>query len=171
MDDRSAGSTTALSRWQPWAAFALTAFALHWTWEMVQAPLYESMRTLSLAAATWQCTAASVGDVALTLLAYAAVAAAAGRTWLLRPRRAELAGYLAVGLLLTAALELLSVRVWGRWSYAPGMPRVLGVGLAPLLQWIVVPLATLWIVRRHLARRVGLTVSPARSSHTPGGST
>lgn len=39
-----------------------------------------------------------------------------------------------------------------RWSYAPGMPRVLGVGVAPIAQWIIVPLLVLWVSRLNLRR-------------------
>ncbi len=39
------------------------------------------------------------------------------------------------------------------WNYLPTMPLVPGtdIGLVPLLQWIVLPLLTVWFVRRQLA--------------------
>ncbi len=143
----------ALSRAQPWAALTVAAFPLHWAWEMLQAPLYGSMRSLSGWEATRLCTVATVGDVAIGLISYAAVVALVGnRSWLLHLRPARITGYLAVGLALTIVLEILSVQRWGRWSYAPSMPRVLGVGITPLAQWIIVPLLTIWVVRWYLAR-------------------
>lgn len=143
-------------RTQPWAALALGAFGLHWTWEMLQGSLYASMKTLSLANATWQCTAASIGDVVITLFAYGIVAAGVGsRTWLLHARLPRVTAYLVTGLVITVALEMLNVQYLNRWSYAPSMPLVLGVGLAPLAQWFVVPIASLWIARRYI-RRVAL---------------
>jgi hypothetical protein len=145
-----AAKPAGMARAQPWAALAVTSLLLDWTWEMLQAPLYASMRILPTANATWICTVASGGDVLIALFAYGAIAAAVqDRAWLLQVSVYRVAGYVAIGLFITVALEFLSVEKWGRWSYAPSMPRVLGVGLAPLLQWIAVPLATLWIVRRH----------------------
>jgi hypothetical protein len=38
-----------------------------------------------------------------------------------------------------------------RSSYAPAMPLLAGIGLVPIAQWIVLPLITLWLTRRHLA--------------------
>ena len=141
----------ALSAWQPWAALAVIAFVLNFGWEMLQAPLYESMAGLSWEKATWLCSQASAGDAVITLAAYGSVAVLAGsRAWIARPRATHVTGYLAGGLVLTVVLELLNVYALGRWAYGSGMPRVLGVGLAPLTQWLVVPLASLWVTRSYL---------------------
>lgn len=43
--------------------------------------------------------------------------------------------------------EWLNVSVRGSWGYADGMPTVLGIGLAPLAQWIAVPFAAIFAVR------------------------
>lgn len=62
-----------------------------------------------------------------------------------------------VGILLAGNFELWAIYVSHRWSYGamPVIP-VLGVGLTPLLQMIVVPLATLmlcrWTARRDSVR-------------------
>ena len=32
------------------------------------------------------------------------------------------------------------------------MPRLLGIGVAPLAQWIVVPVMTLWLAKFYLKR-------------------
>ena len=40
----------------------------------------------------------------------------------------------------------------GRWEYAEAMPRLplLGTGLAPLLQWLLIPPLVIWLVRRQI---------------------
>jgi hypothetical protein len=55
----------------------------------------------------------------------------------------------AIGLGYTVASERLNVGLV-RWTYAEAMPvvPVLDVGLAPLLQWIAVPLAAFWLLGR-----------------------
>jgi hypothetical protein len=35
----------------------------------------------------------------------------------------------------------------GLWSYAETMPTVAGVGVAPALQWVVIPMLMLWLAR------------------------
>ena len=58
--------------------------------------------------------------------------------------------FLAVGLIATIALEYLNTEILGRWTYGPEMPRlpILGTGLAPIAQWVVIPIVVLWYLRR-----------------------
>ncbi len=58
----------------------------------------------------------------------------------------------AGGLLTTLVMEVLSTQVWNRWAYAPAMPIIpgTGVGLAPVLQWLIVPSVALLLVGRRL---------------------
>ena len=55
-------------------------------------------------------------------------------------------------LLAGLVLEPLATGPLGRWAYAEGMPVVplLGVGLSPALQWILLPPLVAWFVRRQL---------------------
>ena len=46
---------------------------------------------------------------------------------------------LAAGLGFTIFSEWYNVYVVGAWAYQPTMPLVAGIGLTPLLQWVVVP--------------------------------
>ena len=57
---------------------------------------------------------------------------------------------MAAGVGYTVFSEWLNTAVRGSWAYADAMPIVpwLGIGLAPLLQWIVVPCVAFWLVRR-----------------------
>lgn len=143
-----------LAWWKPWTALASVTFALQFAWEMLQAPLYANMTDVGPVEGSRICATAALGDVVITLLVYGAAAAVAGtRTWVLRPRPGIVAPYLALGIVVTAAIEVLAVYRIGRWSYGAAMPRVAGVGLAPLAQWVVVPILTLWLIRRWLKHR------------------
>ena len=77
------------------------------------------------------------------------------RRRVLRPTARQAAGFVAVGLAITLVVEWLATRVLHRWAYAGAMPvvpvlPVLGVGVSPLLQWLVLPPLVLWFVRRQL---------------------
>jgi hypothetical protein len=78
-----------------------------------------------------------------------------GRDWPLRPSAAQVAGFAAMGIIVTIAFELLATKVWGRWSYSEEMPviPILEVGLIPLLQWMVLPPLIVWFVHRQLTPR------------------
>ena len=149
--DQARRAARVLPWWQPWAAVAGFAALVHFAWEMLQVPYFRDMPTAPHWQAVRTCAVATVGDVVLTLVAYGAVAAVAGsRVWLGRPGAVRMAGYLLVGIVVTASAEYLSVHVLGRWAYRPGAPTVLGLGLTPLLQWILLPPLTLWLARGHL---------------------
>lgn len=144
--------------WQPWTAVGLFALLLHFVWEMLQFPLFIGMSAAPHGEATRACLIATLGDAAIILIGYGCAAAVTrSRLWALRPGTAGIAVYLAVGLALALLAEYIAVRVLARWSYAPAMPTVLGIGLAPLLQWVVVPPLILWLVRTHVAGRTALS--------------
>lgn len=42
--------------------------------------------------------------------------------------------YVALGLAITVAVELLLVAVWRRWAYTDAMPTIIGLGLSLLLR-------------------------------------
>jgi hypothetical protein len=112
------------------------------------------------------CTRATLGDVAIALLAYAGGAAAVRRRdWLAARPGPAFGVYLSTGLAVTVVIERLSVGVLGRWAYDPELPRVAGVGVAPVLQWIALPPLTLWLARRHVRpRRERTTAGPERGA-------
>ncbi len=88
------------------------------------------------AQATRACLQGTVGDAVIMLLAYTLVALAARGLWA------------------------------ASWTYQPTMPLLpgTGVGLVPLLQWVVLPLLTVWFARRQLAGRVETCARDATAS-------
>ena len=130
--------------------FALFTFLFHFAWEILQAPLFARMPMVSHWLATLVCLKATFGDIGIALASFSA-GAVADKTWawFVNPSKTALAIYLATGVLITIAFEWYAVYWAGRWSYSELMPIVplLRVGLAPLLQWIALPLAVLFFLR------------------------
>ena len=144
----------------PEFSVAVFALLLNFPWEILQVPLFAGMASAPYAEAIEGCIQATLGDLLITLLAYGAVALAAkNRLWNLAPSGRQVAAFIGIGLSITALIEWLATH--GRWvkswAYSTSMPLLpgTGIGLTPLLQWIVVPLLVLWFVRRQLARRGG----------------
>lgn len=138
--------------------FSLTVFALllNFPWEVLQAQLFEGMAAAPHSAVISACLQATLGDVVILLLAHASVAVVTRRRrWLLALARREVAGFVAVGIAITATIEWLATRGhWAQtWAYSSAMPVIpgIGVGLSPLLQWVVVPPIVLWFARRQSA--------------------
>lgn len=136
---------------QPELFLLLLTFAFNTTWEFVQDPLYAGLAALPHEQVRIACLKAASGDAAITLLAfYASALIARSRYWFMDQGRLAFLVWFAVGLLITVALERHATTT-GRWAYVPAMPVIpgLGVGLAPLSQWIVIPAVLLFLLRTH----------------------
>ena len=139
----------------PELAVFIFAFLLNLVWEFLQAPLYEGMAET----AHWQgiktCAQASVADGVIMLVGFWSTALLwRTRYWVLRPTTRQVVVFSGVGIAITIVAEYLATTqgwTWG-WAYADAMPVVpiIGTGLSPLLQWVVLPPLTIWFVRRHL---------------------
>lgn len=132
---------------------ALFAFLLNYPWEFLQVPFFEAMAAAPHWDAVRFCTRATLGDAGIALIAFWAVAAwVRSRAWILEPNTKHVVGFVAVGLAITVAFEWLATEILGRWAYAERMPTLplLGTGILPLAQWIILPPIIAWFVRRQL---------------------
>lgn len=134
-----------------YAVVTLPMFAL---WELAHAPLYTLWIDAGPAAAWQAALHCTLGDAVIAFAcALAAALLARAMPWFGRAHRTE-ALIVATGLLTTIAIEWISTQWLGRWTYRESMPvdPILGIGLSPLAQWIVVPVVALWILRRRTGR-------------------
>jgi hypothetical protein len=133
---------------------ALHALGINFVWEMLQAPLFVGMLEMPRWDATALCLQAAAGDAVMIVIAFAVVALGTrDPTWMLRLRPGRLGAFASLAALQGLALEWLSLQL-ERWTYGPDMPiePLFGLGLGPILQWLILPLAILWALRRRLLR-------------------
>jgi len=135
---------------------AFFALLLNFPWEILQSPLFEGMANAPHWTIVKVCSWATLGDALIMLMAYWLVAAQArSRHWIMSPTKFQLLLFVTVGVVITVAIEWLVLRgLWFEaWKYSPLMPVIpgIGIGLSPLLQWIVLPPLVAWLVRRQLA--------------------
>lgn len=142
---------------QPEFNIVTFAFLLNYPWEFLQVPLYLVHPGVSHWDVIKTCSIAAVGDALIMLVSYWTVAIAArARWWILRPAARQLLAFVAVGIIITIGIEYFATGsdhpALG-WRYAPAMPvlPLVHVGLAPLLQWLVLPPLAVWFVRRQLS--------------------
>ena len=141
--------------------YLVASAVLHPVWEILQLPLYTLWTTGTLrqqAFAVLHCTIGDVMIAGLSLLLGLTIASRA--TWPGEGTRSVWLLTMLFGVGYTLYSEWLNVSVRGTWGYSAMMPifPLIGTGLAPLLQWIVVPTLvqrfTLgrvpWICRRDL---------------------
>lgn len=132
-------------RWMVGAALLLV---VHYAWEMLQAPWFREMAGLPMRNHALPCLRAAFGDLTISSVGYAVVAALYRRPrWPFEDRWAIPAlAWMAFGFAATVLIERFSL-AWGRWSYTEAMPTVAGVGVLPLAQWVLVPVVVLIPVR------------------------
>lgn len=136
----------------PWLALGLIVFTMNFAWEMAQGGLFANMRALPFWTATRRCLLASLGDLVIASLAFLCAATVVRDVrWPIRkPVFVSLTLFLASGILVAIVIEKSAVAT-GRWSYGAHMPTIAGVGLLPLLQWLLLPafevLAFRWLSR------------------------
>lgn len=138
---------------------ALFAFLLNYPWEFLQVPFFEAMPEMAHWDAIVFCTRATLGDVLIALVAYWAVSLGRrNRAWIRQPDVAAIVGFVLVGVVITIGLEWHATEIQGRWQYGDLMPTLplLGTGLTPLLQWILLPPLIVWLARRQILGQVSL---------------
>lgn len=138
---------------QPEVNVAVFAFLLNFVWETWQLPLYEGAASIPYWNNLKGCTVATLGDVVIALSAFWITAGVIrSRWWIVHPTLRQIAGFVLVGVLVTIVLETWATGSLHRRSYAEAMPTLplLGTGLMPVLQWIVLPSVTIDFVGRQL---------------------
>lgn len=124
-----------------WAGLSLP---LHLGWEIAQLPLYSLWREADLLRIAWAVLHCTAGDVLIAVSTFALVSAGLrGTDWPARSPRRGLAKLLIGGVAYTAFSEWFNVYRLGSWAYSDAMPTLWGIGLAPILQWLLVPTLTL----------------------------
>ena len=126
----------------------LLGFLLNFLWESVQCPwLYEGMADVGHDAGVLMCMRATLGDVNILLVAFWLVSISQrSRAWIFARDPAPLAAFVLIGVAITIAYEIVATHA-GWWTYSAAMPTFLGVGLAPVLQWILIPPAIVAFMR------------------------
>ena len=133
---------------RPMVRWTLLSALLNLVWEVGQVPLYTlwtERDAKGIALAIAHCTLGDMLVAGGTFL----VAAVVTRSWNWSRSRPGMGAAIAIptGIAYTAFSEWWNVSVVRAWAYAESMPQVFGIGLSPLLQWLVVPLLALALLR------------------------
>lgn len=132
--------------------FAISAI-LHLIWEILQLPLYTIWSTGSsaeIAFAVLHCTTGDLMIASLSLLI--ALLLVGSRSWPAERFTSVMMATIIIGIGYTVYSEWVNTAVRKTWQYSNLMPTlpVLGTGLSPLIQWLIVPWIAFSAVRyRH----------------------
>jgi hypothetical protein len=141
----------AMARAGVWLALA---FGLNLIWEIAQVRLYTLWDEANLETIAWALLHCTAGDVMIASALFALAGMALRRVdW---PAANPWSGGVMVVIgatAYTAWSEWYNVYRAGNWAYAASMPTILGIGLAPLLQWLTLPPLLILACRRFGAFR------------------
>jgi hypothetical protein len=125
------------SRVSLWSALA---FVLNLIWEIAHVRLYTIWMEADGPVIAWAILHCSLGDVVIALTMFALIGAAMRHLdW---PASHPWTGgtmFVAGAVVFTAWSEWQNVYRAGNWGYTESMPTIFGVGLSPLLQWVILP--------------------------------
>jgi hypothetical protein len=120
-----------------WSALA---FVLNLTWEIAQVRLYTIWTEADRLSVAWALLHCSLGDVVIALSIYVLAGAALRRAdWPASRPWAGSAIAVIGALAYTAWSEWYNVYRAGSWGYSASMPLFFGIGVSPLLQWLILP--------------------------------
>lgn len=129
------------------------SIAIHFVWEILQLPLYTLWSTGTVRQQAFAVLHCTIGDAMIAALAMLLALVLTNEAhWPQRGTGRVFMVSLTLGIAYTIYSEWLNVSVRGSWAYAPKMPLVpiLGTGLSPLLQWVLVPSIAQWVAVNRL---------------------
>jgi hypothetical protein len=117
-------------------------------WELAQLPLYTIWTERPHRAAFLAALHCTAGDVAIAAVTLIVALLLFGRTWPAMNFLRVAVATIVLAVAYTIFSEWLNISIRVAWRYSPLMPAIpwLGTGVAPLLQWIVVPSVAFFLV-------------------------
>ena len=120
-----------------WSALS---FSLNLVWEISHVGLYTIWREADGLRIAWSVFHCTLGDVVIAVAGFALAAIVLWRAnW---PLSHPWTGGVVVvigAITFTTWSEWYNVYRAGAWGYATNMPLIFGIGLTPLLQWLILP--------------------------------
>ena len=120
--------------------WSVLAFSLNLLWEISHVGLYTIWREANGVRIAWSLFHCTVGDVVIAVAGFALAAIVLWRAnWpLSRPWTGSVIVVIST-VAFTTWSEWYNVYRADAWGYAPSMPLIFGIGLTPLLQWLILP--------------------------------
>ncbi len=109
-------------------------------WEVAHLPLYTAWSTETPAFLAFAVAHCTLGDLLIAAAALAlSLLVVARERWPAEGYARVAVTATVLGVVYTAFSEWLNLVVRQSWAYSPLMPVIGGIGLTPLLQWLVIP--------------------------------
>ena len=128
-----------------WSALA---FSFNLAWEIAHVRLYTLWTEADGLGVAWALFHCTLGDVVIALGAFLLAAIVLGRIdWPVSRPAAGSIFVVASTVAYTSWSEWYNVYRVGSWRYTELMPTIFGIGLSPLLQWLILPVVMVIVYR------------------------
>jgi hypothetical protein len=122
------------------ALWSALAFVFNLAWEIAHVRLYTIWAAADATGIAWALFHCTLGDVLIALVLFSLIGIVLRRAdW---PASRPWAGGVIVvigAMAFTVWSEWYNVYRAGNWGYTSSMPLLFGIGLTPLLQWLILP--------------------------------
>jgi hypothetical protein len=124
------------------------SFIIFATWEWIQTPFFVDV-TQDINTIVWFRIHCTIGDIMILTISILVIGLLFRNiTWFLKPSKAQLLSVTSISVFYTLFSEYRNVHISENWSYSSLMPKILGIGLIPVIQWILLPAIILYITSR-----------------------
>ena len=120
--------------------WSVLAFFLNLGWEIAHVRLYTIWADADGMGVAWALVHCTLGDVVIALAMFALAGIVLRRADWPASRPGTGGAIVVIGAMaFTAWSEWYNVYRAVNWGYTASMPMILGIGLSPLLQWLILP--------------------------------
>ncbi len=137
----------------PEVRLAVWGFLLNGLWEFLQSPLYADWHR-EWTYLLWTRLHCTAGDVLILLCSFwGSSVMFKTRHWMGGRPVVPVVVFVTFEFGYTVWSEWFNTGIRAAWGYSPTMPQVLGLGVTPLVQWVVVPILMVTLFRAAERRR------------------
>lgn len=130
--------------------YSFFSFVIFGTWEWVQTPFYIDV-TDEINMIVWYRIHCTFGDMMILFFTILSTSLVYRKmNWIFSPGKRQYFTVMGIGVSYTLFSEYRNVSIAENWSYSELMPELGGIGLIPVLQWILLPALILYLTARFL---------------------
>jgi len=134
--------------WEYLLWYSFFSFVIFATWEWIQTPFFIDV-TNEINTIVWYRIHCTFGDMMILFFTILGTSLIHRKiNWIFSPSKKYYLTVMIIGVTYTFFSEYRNVSIAKNWSYSELMPEVLGFGLIPLFQWVILPPLILYILKR-----------------------
>ena len=134
--------------WEYLVWYSFFSFVIFASWEWIQTPFFIDI-TKDINTIVWFRIHCTIGDMLILFFSISGTSLVFRKiNWILRPSKLHYLSVTIMGVAYTLFSEVRNVHILKSWGYSDLMPKIFGIGLIPIIQWLLLPALILYILSR-----------------------